>query len=469
MPSPLPDPPPTRADIAEELTEVPHGSPAQAARLPRVSSAIEARRVAATVFQITRGVAEFAIGFRPSQSTAPRAAREIREIFERLGPTYVKLGQLIASSPGVFTPTLSREFESLLDRVAPAAPDVIEAVITDALGAAPSEVFVDFDPTPIASASIAQVHTATLHTGERVVVKVQRPGISARLAADVAILQRIARVLELSPYGRMLSATDVVDDFATGLAAEVDFRNEARAMDDFVAGLAGTALAQRVRVPKVHHDFTTRGVLTMEYVDALRIDDSRAIRAAGHDGTAIVRTLLLSFLESAFHGGTFHGDLHAGNVLVDPEGRLVLLDFGIVGRFDARTRRIMRRLLSDLFLHNDYEAASRALFTLGAVRKPGGTREGAKDMRRFTAPLAGKDLSGMSYTALGSQLVALAKAYDLKLPRELVLVGKQLLYVEKYMKLLAPQWRALTDKELFMFMKAMLAEDVPPRPRSQGR
>ncbi|MCP2177894.1 ABC1 kinase family protein [Williamsia maris] len=463
MTSPLPEPVPTSADADTSAIEVAHGALAEPARLPHVSPVAEVRRVGATAFQIARGVTEFAVGYRPSQSAAPRAAREVRDVFERLGPTYVKLGQLIASSPGVFTPTLSREFETLLDRVAPASPEVIEAVLTDALGASPSEVFADFDPAPIASASIAQVHTATLHTGERVVVKVQRPGITTRLAADVAILERVAQLVELSPYGRMLSASDVVDDFATGLAAEVDFRNEARAMDDFVAGLAGTPLAERVRVPKVHHEFTTREVLTMEYVDALRIDDARAIRAAGHDGTDIVRTLLLSFLESAFHGGTFHGDLHAGNVLVDEKGRLVLIDFGIVGRFDARTRRIMRRLVGDLFLRSDYEAAGRALFTLGAVRKPGGTREGAKDMRRFTAPLAGKDLGGMSYTALGGQLAALAKAYDLKLPRELVLVGKQLLYVEKYMKLLAPQWRALTDKELFMFMKNMLNEDTPTR------
>jgi predicted unusual protein kinase regulating ubiquinone biosynthesis (AarF/ABC1/UbiB family) len=416
-----------------------------------------------TAFQVARGGVEFAVGVRPGAPLAPRAAREVRDVFERLGPTYVKLGQLIASSPGVFTPLLSREFESLLDRVAPAPAAAIEKVLTDELGAPPSEVFAEFDLTPIASASIAQVHTATLHSGERVVVKVQRPGIAPRLAADVQILTHLARLAEISEYGRMLSARDVVDDFAAGLNAEIDFRNEASAMEDFVAGLAGTSLADRVRVPRVHREFTTAAVLTMEYVEAVRIDDVKAVRKAGHDGTDLVRTLLLSFLESAFHGGVFHGDLHAGNVLVDADGRLVLLDFGIVGRFDPRTRRIMRRLVGDLFLRNDYESAGRALFTLGAVKKPGGTRDGAKDMRRFVAPTAGKGLGSMSYTDLGKQLAELARAYDLRLPRELVLVGKQLLYVEKYMKLLAPNWRALTDRELFTFMSAMLTEDDPRR------
>ncbi len=156
----------------------------------------------------------------PGAPLAPLAAREVRDVFERLGPTYVKLGQLIASSPGVFTPLLSREFESLLDRVAPAPGAAIEKVLTDELGAPPSEVFAEFDATPIASASIAQVHTATLHSGERVVVKVQRPGIAPRLAADVQILTHLARLAEVSEYGRMLSARDVVDDFAAGLNAE---------------------------------------------------------------------------------------------------------------------------------------------------------------------------------------------------------------------------------------------------------
>ncbi|MCP2159519.1 putative unusual protein kinase regulating ubiquinone biosynthesis, AarF/ABC1/UbiB family [Williamsia serinedens] len=432
-------------------------------RLPGVSPLAEARRMGVTAFQVARGGVEFAAGIRPGAPLAPRAAREVRDVFERLGPTYVKLGQLIASSPGVFTPLLSREFESLLDRVAPAPAAAVEQVLTDELGAPPSEVFAEFDLTPIASASIAQVHTATLHSGERVVVKVQRPGIAPRLAADVQILTHLARLAEISEYGRMLSARDVVDDFAAGLNAEIDFRNEASAMEDFVAGLAETSLADRVRVPRVHREFTTAAVLTMEYVEAVRIDDVKAVRNAGHDGTELVRTLLLSFLESAFHGGVFHGDLHAGNVLVDAQGRLVLLDFGIVGRFDPRTRRIMRRLVGDLFLRNDYESAGRALFTLGAVKKPGGTRDGAKDMRRFIAPTAGKGLGSMSYTDLGKQLADLARAYDLRLPRELVLVGKQLLYVEKYMKLLAPNWRALTDRELFTFMSAMLTEDDPRR------
>ncbi len=170
---------------------------------------------------------------------------------------------------------------------------------------------------------------------------------------------------------------------------------------------------------------------------------------------------MLSLLDSAFHGGLFHGDLHAGNVLVDETGKIVLLDFGIVGRFTPpRTRRILRQLVVDLVVRADYESAGRAIFLLGAVHKPGGsTVKGAEDIKKVTTPpLSTTDLGSMSYTDLGRQLAAVAKAHDARLPRELVLVGKQLLYVEKYMKLLAPRWKAMSDKEIYGYMAGILKE-----------
>ena len=392
-----------------------------------------------------------------------------RTTFEHLGPTYVKLGQLIASSPGVFTETLSTEFESLLDRVPPADPAVVRELFIQELGDPPEKVFATFDPEPIASASIAQVHTATLHSGEDVVVKIQRPGISERLAPDVAILERVAGLAEISEYGRMLSARHVVEDFATGLDAELDFRNEAATMREWYDCLRDGPFGNRVRVPEVYDDLTTTRVLTMERIYAVRIDDAAAVRAAGHDGVALCRNLLLSLLESAFHGGLFHGDLHAGNVLVDADGVLVLLDFGIVGRFTPRTRRILRQLVVDLIVRGDYESAGRAIFLLGAVHKPGSTARGAEDIKKVTTPLSTTDLGSMSYTDLGRQLAAVAKAHDARLPRELVLVGKQLLYVEKYMKLLAPRWKAMSDKEIYGYMAGILKEAERDRRDDRAR
>ena len=204
-----------------------------------------------------------------------------------------------------------------------------EAVVSESLSLLVGVLVFKFTEPPIASASIAQVHTARLHNGDEVVVKIQRPGIAERLAPDVAILERLASLAEISEYGRMLSARHVVEDFADGLDAELDFRNEADAMREWYECLKPGQFGDRVRVPYVYDDLTTARVMTMERIYATRIDDAAAVRAAGHDGVALCRNLLLSLLESAFHGGLFHGDLHAGNVLVDADGvRLHYLERG---------------------------------------------------------------------------------------------------------------------------------------------
>ncbi|MCF8587356.1 ABC1 kinase family protein [Gordonia liuliyuniae] len=432
-------------------------------QLPAVSAIAEAGRFTSTAGHAAFGVGRFVAGsitglLRGHTPDTRDIAHQVRRTFEHLGPTYVKLGQLIASSPGVFGPTMAGEFETLLDQVRPADYAQLRQIFIDDLGSSPDEIFATFDETPIASASIAQVHTATLHSGEEVVVKIQRPDIAERLAPDVAILERLAGLAEVSEYGRMLSARHVVEDFADGLDAELDFRNEAATMRQWFECLQPGPFGDRVRVPHVYDELTTRRVMTMERIYATRIDDVAAVRAAGHDGEALCRNLLLSLLDSAFHGGLFHGDLHAGNVLVDDDGVLVLLDFGIVGRFDARTRRILRQLVVDLIVKQDYDSAGRAIFLLGAVHKPGSTEKGAEDIRKVTTPLSTTELGSMSYTDLGRQMAAVAKAHDARLPRELVLVGKQLLYVEKYTKLLAPRWKAISDREIYGYMAGILKE-----------
>ncbi|GAA2368698.1 MULTISPECIES: ABC1 kinase family protein [Gordonia] len=453
-------------------------SPSAQARpgLPSVSAVTEVTRFTTTAGHAAVGAGRLTLGavtglLRGRPPGTSDVAHEVRRTFEHLGPTYVKLGQLIASSPGVFGKTMADEFETLLDRVRPADPALVRQVFVEELGAEPEEVFAQFDPVPIASASIAQVHTATLASGDEVVVKIQRPGIADRLAPDVAILERLAGLVEISEYGRMLSARHVVEDFADGLGSELDFRNEAATMAEWFECLQPGPFGDRVRVPRVYGELTTARVLTMERIHATRIDDVRAVRAAGHDGVALCRNLLLSLLDSAFHGGLFHGDLHAGNVLVDDQGKLVMLDFGIVGRFDARTRRILRQLVVDLIVKQDYDAAGRAIFLLGAVHNPGSTAQGGADIEKVAAPLSATDMASMSYTDLGRQLAAVARAHDARLPRELVLVGKQLLYVEKYMKLLAPRWKAISDREIYGYMAGIMKEAErdrrAPRPASR--
>jgi predicted unusual protein kinase regulating ubiquinone biosynthesis (AarF/ABC1/UbiB family) len=430
----------------------------QVAKLDRVPLPVEAARFGATGWQLTRTGARVLTKLAGKGSLGDKVIREIPKTFADLGPTYVKFGQIIASSPGAFGEQLSKEFRSLLDSVPPADTAEVHKLLAAELGADPSELFASFDEEPFASASIAQVHFATLHTGEEVVVKIQRPGIRRRVAADLQILKRFAQVAELAKTGRRLSAKDVVADFADNLAEELDFRIEAQSMEAWVSGLHSSPLGRNIKVPNVHWEFTSERVLTMERVHGVRIDDIAAIREQGFDGTELVKALLFSTFEGGLRHGLFHGDLHAGNLLVDAKGRIVFLDFGIMGRIDPRERWLLRELVYALLVKKDHAAAGKILVLMGAVGNTKPEPEAAKDLEAFAAPLTLKSLGDMSYADIGRQLSTLADAYDVKLPRELVLIGKQFLYVERYMKLLAPKWQMMSDPELTGYFANFMVE-----------
>src|SRR6201991_3830472 len=420
----------------------------EVAKLDRVPLPVEAARFGATGWQLTRTAARILTKLPTKGPTQQKVIRQLPQTFADLGPTYVKFGQIIASSPGAFGEQLSREFRGLLDRVPPADTGQVHKLFAEELGRDPSELFASFDEEPFASASIAQVHYATLHSGEEVVVKIQRPGIRRRVAADLQILKRGAQIVELAKLGRRLSAQDVVADFADNLAEELDFRLEAQSMDAWVSHMHASPLGKNIRVPQVYWDLTSERVLTMERIQGIRIDDAAAIRKAGFDSTELVKALLFSVFEGGLRHGLFHGDLHAGNLYVDADGKIVFFDFGIMGHVDPRTRWLLRELVYALLVKKDHAAAGKIVVLMGAVGTVKPEAEAAKDLEKFATPLTMTSLGDMSYAEIGKQLSTLADAYDVKLPRELVLIGKQFLYVERYMKLLAPTWQMMSDPQL---------------------
>ena len=432
--------------------------PRELARLDRVPLPIEAARIGVTGWQLTRTGGRVLSKIAGRGRFQDKVLQEIPQTFADLGPTYVKFGQIIASSPGAFGEQMSRQFRGLLDSVPPADTEEVHKLLKEELGADPSQLFQHFDEQPFASASIAQVHFATLHTGEDVVVKIQRPGIRRRVAADLQILKRFAQVVELAKLGRRLSAQDVVADFADNLAEELNFRIEAQSMEAWVSGLHGSPLGRNITVPDVHWEFTSERVLTMQRVHGVRIDDVKAVRTQGFDGTELVKALLFATFEGGLRHGLFHGDLHAGNLLVDDQGRIVFLDFGIMGRIDPRTRWLLRELIYALLVKKDHAAAGKIVVLLGAVGTVKPEAQAAKDLEAFAEPLTLKNLGDMSYAEIGKQLATLADAYDVKLPRELVLIGKQFLYVERYMKLLAPKWQMMNDPQFSGYFANFMVE-----------
>lgn len=428
------------------------------ARLDRVPLPVEAARMAVTGWQVTRTAGRVVAGLTGKGPLQQKVIKQLPQTFADLGPTYVKFGQIIASSPGAFGESLSREFRGLLDRVPPANTEEVHKLVEQELGAPPAELFATFEEEPFASASIAQVHYATLKTGEDVVVKIQRPGIRRRVAADLQILKRFAQAVELAKLGRRLSAQDVVADFSDNLAEELNFRLEAQSMEAWVSHLHVSPLGKNIRVPQVYWDFTSDRVLTMERVQGIRIDDAAAIRKAGFDGTELVKALLFSLFEGGLRHGLFHGDLHAGNLYVDEAGRIVFFDFGIMGRIDPRTRWLLRELVYALLVKKDHASAGKIVVLMGAVGTMKPEAEAAKDLEKFATPLTMQTLGDLSYADIGRQLSTLADAYDVKLPRELVLIGKQFLYVERYMKLLAPKWQMMSDPQLTGYFANFMVE-----------
>ncbi len=380
-------------------------------------------------------------------------ANELRRAFEELGPTYVKLAQLIASSPGLFPEVLADEFRACLDEVPPVSPADVIHVITAELGDHPDALFRHFEPKPLASASIAQVHAAELPDGTDVVVKVQRPGIAPRLRDDLAILQRLARLLErTSSKGRMANPVAVVEDFATTLAQELNFVIEARSMEQFASNLRAYGTNDHVRVPAVHWPLTTPRVLTMERIHGYKIDDLARLGTTGWDlGTALKRGVR-AWMEGALQHGFFHGDVHAGNLMLDTDGNIVFLDFGICGSLDDATRDIVRTGLPALLIDNDFQAVATAIHEMGAVLRPADLEQSARDIAEIVEPILGRPLSEISYGQVLIDIVRIGTRYEVRLPRELVLVAKQMLYFERYAKLMAPDWAILNDPELIGFL-----------------
>lgn len=386
---------------------------------------------------------------------APRAAAvALRRSFVDLGPTFVKLGQLIASSPGLFPDVLSDELRRLLDQL-PAEPvDHVRTVIEQDLGRPVPLLFATFDDTPLAAASIAQVHAATLFDGTRVAVKVRRPRLRARSEQDLRLLRLLAAVLQhAGAAGELANPVAIVEDFARTLRSELDFTNEAAFMSDFARDLQVLGDNRRVVVPQPVAGMVSSRVLVMTFVDGVAFDNIDAMHQSGHDLEDVLRTAVRAWVEAALVHGLFHGDVHAGNLLVTPDGGVAFLDFGIVGRLDDHTRGVLRRLLPALLVDADYGRAVQAVFDLGMVgRRVEDVQRATDDLRALVEPLRSARLSDISYAEVLDQVLRVATRYKVRLPRELVLVVKQLLYFERYSKQLAPDYQLLADPAILVHL-----------------
>jgi ubiquinone biosynthesis protein len=373
---------------------------------------------------------------RPEVSRAG-LSRRLRVAFQTLGPTYIKLGQILSSGEGLFPAELVSEFRLLRDRVPPEPFEAVRTVVEEELGAPLDQLFARFERQPLAAASIAQVHAATLRSGEDVVVKVQRPAVATTVRTDLAAMSWIAPYLiGRIPVSALANPPALVELFAETIVEELDFRLEADNMIDIAGVLAATG-QRSVIVPRPHPELVTRRVLVMERLSGFSFDDVAGMHAAGIDTTAVVRALMICFLEGATLYGVFHGDLHGGNLFVREDGTVALLDYGITGRLDEPRRLAFLRMLMGGTI-NDPKMQLTALRDLGAL-PPDTDLDAVIHDLGMDQPV--KDPTQMAPEELLADIREIIKhllAYGARFPKVLMLYVKDLLFLDGALATLAP-------------------------------
>ena len=413
---------------------------AEIPRLTRPSLLPPARRVVKVTRHLGWAVGRWAVGKRRVGGSPSRAdlSRRLRIAAETLGPTYIKLAQIISSGEGLFPEELVAETKKCRDQVPPVPWDEVCRVVEEDLGRPIDELFSSFDRTPLAAASIAQVHAATLPSGVDVVVKVQRPTVATRVREDLRVMAWIApKLVGRIPVAALANPPALVELFAETIAEELDFRLEAENMLDVADSFA--RLGQRDYViPRPHPELVTRRVLVMERLDGFKFDDVVGMKNAGVDTEKVVRTGMIGFMEGALIHGIFHGDLHGGNLFVRPDGRTALLDFGITGRLDDFKRTAFLRMLMS-GTSNDPRGQLAAFRDLGALPMDTDLDAVMRDLGLDRGEVL--DPTKLDGDALVAEIQKTIKAllgYGAKLPKELMLFVKNLMFIDGAIATLAP-------------------------------
>lgn len=350
-----------------------------------------------------------------------------RLALEGLGPIFVKLGQVLSTRPDLLSAEYARELAKLQDKVPPFDADLSRQQIERALGKPIGELYAEFEPNPIASASIAQVHKARLFTGEQVAVKVLRPNLEAVIEQDLALMKFAATWLErLFADGKRLKPREVVAEFDKYLHDELDLMREAANASQLGRQFANSKM---LIVPQVYFDYCSRDVLTIQWMDGIPISEIGRLQASGIDVKKLARYGVEIFFTQVFSNGFFHADMHPGNILVAPDGRYIALDFGIVGSLtDYDKRYLAINFLA--FFNRDYHRVATAHIESGWV--PPNTR--AEDLeaavRTVCEPIFNKPLSEISFGLVLMRLFETSRRFNVEIQPQLVLLQKTLLNIE---------------------------------------
>jgi predicted unusual protein kinase regulating ubiquinone biosynthesis (AarF/ABC1/UbiB family) len=402
-----------------------------------------ARRIGQTTIALQK------TGWRWLQNRDMPLPELARDAVEELGSTYIKLGQLIASSPSLFPHEYVQAFQSCLDQTTPLPYSDIEKVLIGEFGPTLSRYFRYIDPKPLASASIAQVHAATLFSGEDVVIKVQKPGVEDILGTDFQFMQFAASLLEkISKNIPDSSITDMVEEIRNGMLEECDFYREAENIATYRRFLDSNNITH-VTVPLVYKQASTKRVLTMERFYGVSLSDIEKVREFSSNPEQALIDALNTWFASLTQCQIYHADLHAGNIMMLQDSRIGFIDFGIVGRISPSTWQSLLTLIATVPTLN-FPAIAEAMAGIGATNSTVNTAALARDLEQLYLQFQQDADNDNFLNEVTLRVSTLGRQHGIRFPREFTLLLKQFLYFDRYIRLLSPNLDLFGDDRILL-------------------
>jgi ubiquinone biosynthesis protein len=360
--------------------------------------------------------------------------QRLRRVLEELGPSFIKLGQLMSTRADILPPEYIEEFTKLQDQVPPVPFNHIRDVIQKELRRPLEEIFAEFTSQSIAAASVAQVHTAKLFSGEKVAVKVIRPGIDKEIRKDIQLMYALAKRAENAfEMARVIGAVNLVKEFERIIFKELDMFIEAGNIEKFAVNFQAV---DEIYIPKVYWAQTTKSVLTMEHISGIKMDQVDTIKAHGIDPQEVAMIGLRSFSRQLMDFGFFHADPHSGNTIVMFDGRVSLVDFGIMGHLDDETMQQIANLLLG-FAEHDYDLVMEALLDAQLIdEETMDIKSFRRDLKEMSEPFYGRSIQTVSVKEVYDQVIQLITKYRIRLPRNLLLLLKTFIQTESLGKIL---------------------------------